>query len=128
MTLYGKIKTDYNQWQKESMEVVFDDLKYKDCKLRKTYPVGNFSMEVYGSNGRLGLLLIAKLNGIEVHVQENKDFDFDKLWKKFKRKLEKNRKESVEYEKFVKEAGRELPEWAKGNAENLGEYIRIISE
>lgn len=128
MTLYGKIMADYDQWRKESMDVCFDDYKYGNCKLRKTYPVGNFSLEVYGSNGRLGIMFIANINGMKVSVQENKEYDFDKVWKKFKRNLEKSRKESVEYEKAFEKSGRELPEFAKGKVEDLGEFIRIISE
>mgnify|MGYP004570918929 CR=1 FL=1 len=126
MTLYGRIKADYDQWREESRKVIFDEYKYKDCELSKTYPVGNFSLNVYGYNNRLGLLFLANINGIAVCVQEDKEFD--KVWQKFKRKLEKSRKESVEYEKAFEETGRELPEWAKGNVEDLGEFIRIISE
>ena len=115
--ILSTIKSDYRQYEKECMALIYE-WESKRHKMDKEYPVGNHRLKVFCQGDKIAFSAYLNDDVSSIAYTEGSRDDFEKVWKKFKRDLEKSRKEVLEYDgKFGGDK----------TAEDLGEFIKRLN-
>lgn len=115
--ILSTIKSDYRQYEKECMALIYE-WESKRHKMDKEYPVGNHRLKVFCQGDKIAFSAYLNDDVSSIAHTEGSRDEFEKVWKKFKRDLEKSRKEVLEYDgKFGGDK----------TAEDLGEFIKRLN-